>query len=244
MSRCFLKILNFHLPSINFDSPIRHTIFFKLLSPFSSNFIFNPCLFIQMVIIILYKLFHVTVDLVSHHHCWQKIDIDLIVLVFGRIKAISIMLILGVILKTLCSISRHIDRSLVFSYHFKFFISMSRVDHIVFRLDITFVFFNVCPIVWIIHCIQIILVHHFRVHSSLLRILLSHSLNRIGGVNPHLAAIQTWMREGTTKCKEELLLVLWHRHLLRLSHLNFISLISLVNMEARRGGIFMFKSLN
>jgi hypothetical protein len=77
-----------------------------------------------------------------------------------------------------------------------------------------------------------------------LRILLSHGLNRIGGVNPHLTTIQSWMCESTAKCKEELLLVLWHGNLLWLSHLYFISLISLVNVKAGRGCIFIFESLN
>ena len=155
------------------------------------------------------------------------------------------MLVLGVILKTLCSVSCHIHRSLVFfSYDFKFFISMCRIDHIVLRLDVTFVFFNVCPIVRIVHRILIILLHQFRVHSSLLRVLLGHSLDRIRGVNPHLTAIQPWMCESTAKCKEELLLILRHWHLFWLSHLNFISLISLVNVETSRRSIVIFESLN
>ena len=202
MSRSFLKILDLHLSAVYINGSVWHAMLLKLLSPFSSYFIIDSCLFIHVFIIILNKLFHITIDLVLHHHCGQKVYVNFVVLVFGRIETVSIVLILSVILKSLSTISSHIHWCLVFSYHFKLFISVSCVNHIVemLRFDFTFIFFDICPIIWIIHSIQVVLLDQFRIHFALLRILLCHRLESIGWVNPHLATIQSWVSEATAKC--------------------------------------------
>lgn len=103
----------------------------------------------------------------------------MVLLALGRIETISVVLVFSVVLEILGTVPCHIYWCLVFSNNLELFICLGRVDNVIEVLwfDIAFVFFNVSPIVGVIHRIEVILLDKFGIHFSLLRILVSHCLN-------------------------------------------------------------------
>ncbi len=200
ISGSLLQLFNLHLSSIaHFDDPIWHAMLLKPLSPLSSYLIVNSCL---LLFILVDELLHVTVNLFLNRIESCHLIAHMVLLALWRIETISVVLVFCVVLEILGTIPSHIYWCLVFSNNLELFICLGRVDNVIEVLwfDIAFVFFNVSPIVGVVHRVEIILLGKFGIHFSLLRILVSRCLNCVWRAKPKLPTVQTWMSEATSKC--------------------------------------------